>query len=619
MPNKINRRSFLTHTACVMGVLAGDPTRPFITAVRAASQASKTKKLLATTDFIDNVLINHRGSRYGSFKVRSAEYYDRNKCYMDRAQLDQLHKFLASVGVTRHQWMVDTTNTLYENYPHGFDLLAEVVRSAHAHGIELYAEIKPFEGGGFGTILPHSMPLPDNAIAFKDLRGIFPEACPFVVKNRHMNLKRRAGTYDSHSPVSSIRLVKSDDHPTRIKAEHLSIRTSPSNNGFVPYEGPVIFRETIEKRYRFPYWRSCRVLHLEGLDIPKDHRYFLIRCSLADETGDFSNENGNIIEAVGADGKNIPLTLSTGPVCLESHYDFYHSKVMKQLVRYLQLPEVQAEISDAQKMKEHYRHFYSFGEYSLADWTTLDKDGYVAVACGKPEYMTGNLHPIYPEVRAYWLELTRFCLDRGVDGINFRVANHTRSPEHWEYGFNEPTVEAAGGKTDYPTISRINGNAYTGFLREARKLIKERDKSLTVHLTADMFMPDNRSGKLNALPPNFDWQWETWVREIADDLEFRGIFKLRPWYLKQALDTFSAVARAANKPLYFQGDFHGMTFDGPFYSMQAEVDLVNNHAGLDGYVLYETANFTRIKENGELEGSTEVAHLLNKHFFHQRK
>jgi len=56
---------------------------------------------------------------------------------------------------------------------------------------------------------------------------------------------------------------------------------------------------------------------------------------------------------------------------------------------------------------------------------TLEKDGYIAVACGKPEYMLGNLHPIYPEVRQHWCDLLRYCLDRGADGVNIRTANHT--------------------------------------------------------------------------------------------------------------------------------------------------------------------------------------------------
>jgi hypothetical protein len=72
---------------------------------------------------------------------------------MNKEQLEELHKGLASLGVSRHQWMFDTRTILYENYTHGFDLLAEAADSAHKYGIKFYAEIKPFEGGGFGTPL----------------------------------------------------------------------------------------------------------------------------------------------------------------------------------------------------------------------------------------------------------------------------------------------------------------------------------------------------------------------------------------------------------------------------------------------------------------------------------
>jgi len=612
MQNKISRRLFMGTALSGMGALAFN--REFLPVALASGMEPvnrKQKKLFATTDFVDNILINERGSRYGTPVVRTREYYDKYRCFMDKSQLDGLHKFLASIGVTRHQWIVETIWTLYENYPHGFDLLAEAVKSAHAHGLEFYAEIKPFEGGGFGNILPHSMPCPDGAVAFKDLRGIFPLANPFAVMNPCMNLKHSPGTYVCNEPVLSVRLVKRDDRPTRVKAEHLSIWTSPFNNGFVPYKGTVSFREAIEKRYRFPYWRKCRVLHLENLNIPEGHRYFLIRCSLADNKGDFMNEKGNILELAGPDGKNIPHTLSTGPVSLEAHYDsFYRSKVMTQLVRYLQLPEVQAEINDLQKMKEHYRHFYSFGEYNPIDPVTLDRDGYVAAACGKPEYIFGTLHPVYPEVREHWLNMVNYCLDRGVDGINFRVANHTRSPESWAYGFNEPVIEATGGKTGYTDISRINGNAYTQFLREAQRLIKRKGKAMTVHLYPDMILLNDRPDKLNSLPRNFEWQWKIWVKELADELEFRGVFRLRPWHLQQAMDVFSTVTREAGKPFYFQGDFHGLSFHGPFYSTAEEIDWVKGYSGLDGYVLYETANFTRINEDGEVEGSPEMVNLL---------
>lgn len=618
MYSKCTRRLFVTATLSGIGaVVMGSSGEPFFRRGTAkAAIPSGSKQLIATTDFVDNIEINNRGSRYGTPVNRTDKYYDQYECFMNKSQLDGLHSFLASSGVKRHQWIVDTNTSLYESYPHGFDLLAEAARSAHAHGLEFYAEIKPFGGAGPGIVLPHSMPYPDGSAAFKDLCGIHPMARSFVASHPYMNLKRRAGTYECAGPVSTIRLVKGDDHPTRVKAEHLSIWTSPSNNQFVPYKGPVSFRETMEARYRFPYWRKCRILHLENLEIPRGHNYLLIRCAIADAKGDFSNEKGNIIELAGPDGNVLPHTLSTGPVSLDEHNEsFYQSKVMRLLVPYMQLPEVQTEISNPQKMQEHYRAFYGFGSYNLADWITLDKDGFVAAACGKPEYMYGNLHPVYPEVREHWLDLTRFCLDRGVDGINFRVANHILSGESWEYGFNEPVIEKIGGRTDYSTVSRINGDAYTLFLREARDLIKSRGKAITIHLNSAMLFPDDRPGKLTALPFNFEWQWETWVKEIADELEFRGIFKLRPWHLQEALDIFSAVTRSAGKPFYFQGDFHGIVFDGPFDSTAAEIDLVNDYAGLDGYVLYETANFTRVNEKGELEGSPGIVDVLNKHIF----
>jgi hypothetical protein len=609
MKLKIDRRTFVTTTLSGIGALAvSHPLFQCTGMEKPPAGSTGKKRLFATTDYFDNVLINHQGSRYGTPVMRDGDYYENNRCFMDRKQLDELHKFLASVGVTRHQWIFDSIWTFYDDYPHGFDLLKEVSDSAHRYGIELFAVIKPFEGGIFGNILPHTMPCPEG-VALRDLRGIFPMPRPFLANNPEMCLKRKLAAADYSGQVAGIRLVKGDDRPTRIKAEHLSILTSSTNNRFVPYNGPVVFRETIEPRYRFPYWRKCRVISLENLEIPRDHRYVLIRCLLADENADFSNEKGNLIELIGQNGELIPNTLSTGRVSLNDHTGFYRSELQKKLVRYLKLPEVQAEIGDPQKMQEHYRDFYGFGEYNPGDFISLDMEGEIAAACGKPDYLLGILSPVYPEVRKHWLDMVRFCLDRDVDGINLRISNHTLSTESWEYGFNEPVLEATGGNTDYHSVSRVNGDAYTGFLEEVRKLVKNRKKSLSIHLETNLLIPDDR-GKISSYPFNFGWQWEKWVKEIGDEFEIRGIFQVRPWNLQKAIDTFSAATRAAGKPLVLQGDFHGMAFEGPFDCTRAEIDIVNNHPGLDGYVFYETANITRINDEGGVEGSPEAAELL---------
>jgi len=576
------------------------------------SKNTGKKRLFATTDYSDNVLINLQGSRYGAPVQRDDDYFKSNRCFMDRKQFDELHKFLASVGVTRHQWIVDTLWNLYEEYPRGFDLLEEAAKSAHKYGLEFFAEIKPWEGGAFGMSLPGTMPCPQESGAYRDLRGVFPNMRRFEALNPTLCLKRKPGTYNCAEPLSAIRLVKMDDRLTRIKAEHLSILSSATNNRFKPYMGPVSFRETIERRFRFPYWKQCRVLHLENLKIPEGHKYFLLRCSLADKMGDFSNEKGNIIELADAGGNILPHTLSTGLATLDDHKQFYQSNLLRKVLPYFQDPEVLAEIDDNRKMEEHYRDYYAFGDYALSDQITLDKDGYVAAACGKPEYIAGQLHPIYPEVREYWLDMVRFCLERGVDGINIRTANHTLSPEPWEYGFNEPVLEVTQGKTDFVTVSKINGDAYTLFLREAKKLVKSRGKKLTIHLETELIIPDDR-GKPSSLPWNFEWQWETWVNEIADELEIRGTYGYRPWNFTKALDRFGSAARAANKPLFLQGDFHGMSFEGPFDCTEEEIKTVNNRDDLSGYVFYETANITRINDEGGVEGSPEAAYLLRQY------
>ena len=259
LKKSISRRRFLNQTIGGVSALAITPTSaPLVTDTRGTLRPATIKKLFATTDYRDNVLINNR--------------------FMDRTQLDSLHRGLASLGVTRHQWIVDTIWSFYEKHPYGLDLLTDAVESAHKHGIEFYAVIKPFEGVGFGTILPNSMPFPKNAPAFKDLRGIFPIARPFAARHPDMCLKRRPGTFEFRGPVKSIRLVKDNASPTRIKAEHLSIWTSTTNNRFVRYMGPVAFRESVEWRPCFPKLKRCRVLYLEDLEIPKDHAYILIRC-----------------------------------------------------------------------------------------------------------------------------------------------------------------------------------------------------------------------------------------------------------------------------------------------------------------------------------------------------
>lgn len=595
MQKDISRRSFVTTSLSGIGAVAfSSNIGTSFPIPNTSSSKGSSKKLIATTDYACNI----------------------GQCIFEKSHLDEMHEYLASIGITRHHWIYEPTWDHYDIYPDGFDLLAEAVKSAHTYGIEFYAEIKPFEGGGDGNSFPHTLPFPEGVCALKDIRGIYTAARPFTAKNPHLSLKRRPGSYGVKEPVSTIRLVKNDDQPTQVKPEHLTIWFSKTNNRFEKYNGPVSFREIVEWRPVYPKSKECRILHLEGLQIPDGYKYILIRCSQSGFGGDFTNERGRIIELLDKDGSAIPFIVSTGKVEFETHQQIATLPLQEKINRYFRLPEVREIFHNPEKGKWHYQDFYSFDENVRINVPyNLDREGYIAVACGKPKYMLGNLHPIYPEVRSHWLSMIHHCLDKGMDGINIRTANHTRSPEDWEYGFNDPVIEDAGGRTDYPTIRRINGNAYTQFLREARDLIKSRGKKLSVQLYSQMLMPDDRIGRTNYIPPNFEWQWETWVREIADELEFRGVWTLRPENLRQVVETFSAVTRDANKPFYFQGNMKEIVFGGSFHFTKTELDKICNDPVFNGFVLYETNKFTRLNKSGKIEGSPELKKLLEKYSF----
>src|SRR5690606_4562108 len=109
---------------------------------------------------------------------------------------------------------------------------------------------------------------------------------------------------------------------------------------------------------------------------------------------------------------------------------------------YVRLPILQELTTDSRWLGEQFKEYCSYDSsihFECADnpnkLLTLDACGIAPVARGKCEYLPGALHPIYPQVRAYWMDWVRFCIDRGADGVNFRVSNHSdRSHEQSEYG-----------------------------------------------------------------------------------------------------------------------------------------------------------------------------------------
>ena len=562
------------------------------------------KELCTTTDFADELR-------------KAARWFTEQN-------IDDMMRYCAELGSVRHEWILDTAWSIYdEDPPAGFDLLKSACDAAHRHGMRFDVIFKPFEGAlGGGRKAPPGLPVPPEVPTLEEKNGIVGNVRPFVARHPEMRLQRDpSDAADPGGEVKEIRLVGHGSDESGIKAEDLSLLTCCRDREpeFEEYRGPMKRRETIEYRPLLPYQdRSCRVLTLGGLELPEETDCFLIRCDSKSETFDFINEKNHLVELVDEDGNVIPSALAANRVDVELLMERLLMHAELGISRYLSHPDVKRVLRDGDKISslcEQMNRFRTDSPSPDSYHTRVCGGSRLVVMRGKPLHVTGALNPVYPEVREHWLEHVRFCVDRGVDGVNIRTGNHNRPSDPWCYGFNAPTRERMDNEGNVAEAERINGEAYTVFLKDAADMLHSAGKELGVHVHATMIQPDNRKGMwwpADPVPRNIQWQWRKWIRELADYVEFRGAFMLRPENVARAADRIGLEARQAGKPFIYQSSRSRgvVSFDGPYDHLAREIDHIRRHPDISAYNLYETANFSRLNEEGHFEGSPCMEGLI---------
>lgn len=555
----------------------------------------------------------------------------KNDRFYDRAHFRELMAFLSSIGVTHAQWITKKTRRSALSTHHDFDLLSEYAAAAHANGLSCYAVFKPF-GAAMGQ-LPHTFPRPEGVPWLDHDTGLVYSVDPFLVDNPDLRLRRRPGASDPGGPVGEIRVVMETDEQTAIDGEDLEIRVSDTTAGFEPYDGPVTVRESVAWRNYFYSGRQCRIIHLTGLDIPADRRFIRVDYTGDETDGAFTNELGRLVELDTQSGETVP---STPGLPSAAHRVARFDERVYQTTAYLDHPEVRTAV-EATELDD------------ICQFETIDTDatrvvtldavdgveeepgaptriGGAPVMRGKPEYLMGNLSPAYESVREHWLDVVEECIDAGVDGVNFRMQNHTRSHEHMEYGYNDAVCDRSADQTDHAAVAQRNGDAYTQFLREAASLLDDHGCDVGVHLSVEIFADDERPHGFRGnhgvmhIPRNFDWQWDRWIAEFADYVELRAFENVRPWRRERIVDDIGATIADADRPipLVYQGgdgfDVHAAETEaeraGKLSALRAELEWVGDQQYIDAYNLYETRDFTRIDEDGSLVGSQDYADIV---------
>ncbi len=558
--------------AAIGGMVAGSAAAA---AARNAQGGAKSFRLEALTDFVDDALnttITREHVRsmmqtlreMGVRRISWAYYADGRGGFLVPAGLDEQWRHLA-----------DT----YQGLGNPLRVATEI---AHEFGLELFAYYKPYETGP-ALALAEGSP---EARAFGRVRQCGAWLTwfdPFVVENPHLRIRRRsddAVADRSNERISALRLVKSDDSPTRITAEHLQIWSSKFNYRYKPLGTKFSFREEVVPSPRevrdingtllTQKNAPVRTLTLSGFELTDP--YVLVTTDFTGGPADFANAGTDLLVALDSSGREIPGVLFSGArIYMADRIDFRNWGLVFDCGYGRQKAYL-----DAPNKSGH--------------------QGCVAFCRGRNEYLPGALCETEPDVRRFWLSCIEEMLDAGVDGIDFRVENHgthTEYPE--EYGFNTVVLEECRrrGRTDQRTISEVRGQAYTQFLREAKRRIASRKKQMRVNLNIDWFRPDPPPNRRLAYPANIEFDWRRWVDEGLMD---EGILRMFHLPLNNIFGGDSVA-----KDMIDRCQKKGIPLTVNRYinpSSAAEFDRVRRDSRFSGFIMYETASYLQFQPNG---------------------
>ncbi|NQU09994.1 hypothetical protein HQ590_04330 [bacterium] len=504
----------------------------------------------------------------------------------------------------------------WHSYARTLDGLGNPLRvateAAHRHGLKIYAYYKPYETG-ISWLLPAGSPEGREWGRLPQLGGYLTWVDPFVLAHPELRIKRRTDDLDPAviaAPIHTIRLTKKDAAPTRIRKENLQIWTSDLNCRYVRREMPFAFAETVEPspvEVRDIYGNlltapgaPVRVLTLAGLALTDP--YFVVTTDFSDGPGDFANAWDRLLRVFDAQGREIPGVYATGTaIWLPEWENFRTGGLAFDTGRGPEATTLDLPNGGGDQLARS-------GNRELQLPGLAQCQGIVGFARGRNAHLPGGLCETEPAVQEYWLRCVGEILAAGVDGIEVRVENHschTDTPD--DYGYNEAVLaRVPPGSPDLPAaVARVRGDAYTEFLRRAKKLIAAAGKALRVNLNVDWFRPAAerpRSRRL-AYPANIDFDWRRWVAEGLLDTAM-----LRPFATPFA-GIFGEDA-AAREMLTACGEqqipvsANRYVWSNP--GLLDEFRRVRADPRFSGFVLYETWSYLWFTP----EGGCDLAHQL---------
>lgn len=432
------------------------------------------------------------------------------KMAFDKAQLAAMMRYLKRWGFQRVYWS-DYGRPYYGDWGSCpsidrhivrteaavGEILKAAVEAAKAEGLEIYAWLKPFEGGsnydpsGRGEKIDDPRLNPLGLYAYGSMR--------FLRENAHLRLKHRQAHLLEESRGRRIARIDIRAHDRAViesPRERVRLYTSADNYDYQPLAGGYrveLLDEPDENG------KTRTVLRFSGLAIDVPFVMFVTESA----GGAISNTHAEIVRVYDPGGNAIPSTPA---------FNFHAGPSLRRTRALFNHGMGGAWNADADGIN------LAFQKKLLPfdGWNML-----FAVALGVDPYISGALCPSEPGARKVWLDWTRECLDAGVDGIDFRPSAHISPFNIDDYGFNPPVVEEYKRRHGVDILTQphdknlkraILGDGYTQFLREAAALIRARGAKVQHHLGAEELKLSTLEGH-DLQHFGIQWQWERWIAE----------------------------------------------------------------------------------------------------------
>jgi len=480
------------------------------------------------------------------------------------------------------RWKVNARKT-FQNCG---NFMATAAEQAHANGMELYAICKIFDLGfnvWFGDKKTPSHTL--------DIEGRYVAAHPNLVKHPEWTLQSNpAWRTETTFPIKHLRLYSEEPIPA-LNTKDIRLRTSKDNRDYRYYSGPMQVRQGVERRPHYRWTPAGRVretgtvknwyLEIDGLKLQE----MFAAIEINGQEVSLLHRGYLVAEAEDAAGNLAPLTVAT-----KGHRDFTDAG-------YFFWKEWPGWANYTEPILQQRR------------WTGHD----LGLTFQEAPNLPTMLEPTFEGTRDIWLAWLQSVLERGADGINIRtLCNHNGIPSWLKYAFAAPVLETfqqlygrPPGTTadDYERVRRIRGDAFTQFLRDAKKLTIAHGAKLVTHLESGVEVPQHLDTRMQLF-----LDWRTWIEEgIVDEVDLKGWTAHNTWVHSEVLP----LARRHDVPVHLISPCldNGFGMTALWSTPQLLTDAYR--AGFSGYNFYETDNLIELSGEGHpmAKGYTEPALL----------